>query len=198
MTHLSALALLMLHLLLVVPIPASNPPVTQPQPVDNFEGSVHCPNISIATWSVHRPAIFPAPTLIPHPAIPQGFCVAASVIFNSARDHVCRCVYDAYLHMVGVWCPVLIGSLSMSCSGVPTARTICGQSTLCMPTAMASVPIIPFHPSRSRRRIMPSFFACSRGTSSQNWRLLWMGTFSIAISISLHFQYTTKLYFIIY
>nr|NP_732995.1 uncharacterized protein Dmel_CG17780, isoform B [Drosophila melanogaster]AAF56297.2 uncharacterized protein Dmel_CG17780, isoform B [Drosophila melanogaster] len=38
MTHLSALALLMLHLLLVVPIPASNPPVTQPQPVDNFEG----------------------------------------------------------------------------------------------------------------------------------------------------------------
>ncbi|KMZ05563.1 uncharacterized protein LOC6729409 [Drosophila simulans] len=38
MTHLSALALLMLHLLLVVPIPASNPPVTQHQSVDNFEG----------------------------------------------------------------------------------------------------------------------------------------------------------------
>uniref|UniRef100_B3P736 GG12345 n=1 Tax=Drosophila erecta TaxID=7220 RepID=B3P736_DROER len=38
MTHLSAVALLTLQLVLVVPIPASNPPVTQPQPVDNADG----------------------------------------------------------------------------------------------------------------------------------------------------------------
>jgi len=177
MIHLSATTLLMLQFVQLVPsILSSNPTVTQPHPVDNFEG--------LSTLSKHFDSPIPSP-----PSIAD---YSPSSDNDSASNNATRILRRGkrYLQFskgsrMSVrmapsfnWPPITGTSIPSTCSGEPMARTTSGPSTRCGPTAMASEPTIPSRPSRSRRRTMPSSFACLKGTSSLNWKPLWMGKFA--------------------